>query len=251
MSSEQSHITTLGIDACRGGWVAATMRGGQVLDFSLYRDLLAHLDELYKASLTFIDIPIGLPETEQPRRCDALLRKSLKGRYASSVFSVPTRKAVYAENYGEANALNKKLSGKGLSKQSWNICGKVREADRLLDEHKELRSKVLECHPELAFQMESGGAIFDKKKTESGFEQRLELLEPYLKTEITDTFLEETLRKDVQPDDVLDAAINAVSASKAVHHGIRTIPETYVYDSTDKKMNIHIRNYGKTEDYTL
>ena len=248
MSSEQSDITTIGIDACRGGWVTATMRDHQITSFELFRDLLSHLEDLKKVHLIFIDIPIGLPEKEQPRRCDGLLRKSLRGRYASSVFSVPVRKAVFADDYPTANALNKEISGKGVSKQSWNICGKVREADVLLDQQNDLREKMLECHPELAFQVETGGEVFEKKKTEEGFRQRLKALNPYLnKNQVVD-FLNETLRKDVQPDDVLDAAINAVSAWKAIQFGMKTIPITSEKDATGKPMNIHIPNYGKTED---
>ncbi len=114
-----------GIDGCRGGWVAAVLGDRLELIFS---ETLEEMRELVTSStLTLIDMPMGLKsEGEGERVYDVEARKFLKRR-KMSIFPVPCRQAVYSESYSNANEINRKILGKGLSKQSYNLFSKIRE----------------------------------------------------------------------------------------------------------------------------
>ena len=74
----------------------------------------------------FIDIPIGLSSENFKRNIEEIMRKYLPKR-GSTIFTPACRKAVYAENYDEAKANNKKILGKSLSIQSFNISKKIKQ----------------------------------------------------------------------------------------------------------------------------
>jgi predicted RNase H-like nuclease len=117
---------TIGLDGCRGGWAVATSENG-VVSFSVI-ERLDGLD-LTDVARIFIDIPVGLPETGQ-RTCDLKLREKLPSYLKSSVFQCPVRDAVFAPDYTEARRISIDKTGKSMSIQAWNICPKIREADR-------------------------------------------------------------------------------------------------------------------------
>jgi|GEM_PF-2790338 len=114
--------TYLGIDGCPSGWLTVTITGDDSVTLSIYDTIRSIWTDNRDAELLLIDIPIGLPDSGNgTRACDAEARNVLKPYRASSVYPVPCRKALYAENYKQASAVNKKLTKKGLSKQSWMI----------------------------------------------------------------------------------------------------------------------------------
>src|SRR5947209_17461626 len=149
-SSAQSECLA-GVDGCPGGWVAAFVRGAEVRIEVLPRfaDVLAE-----KPAIIAVDIPIGLPERAgQGGRAAEKAVRPLLGPRQSSVFSVPSRAAVYAASYAEAcaTALATSDPPRKVSKQLFNIAPKIREVDAVLRSDPALARRVFEVHPELAF----------------------------------------------------------------------------------------------------
>ena len=76
--------------------------------------------------LVGIDMPIGL--IDGPRRaCDIAARKFL-GRAGSSVFPAPPRAALAYADYRDALAAARTATGRGISKQTFNIMRESRRA---------------------------------------------------------------------------------------------------------------------------
>jgi len=64
-----------------------------------------------------VDIPIGLPENGQPRRCDLEARQILRPPRSSSVFPAPARCLLNEMSYATANIRSHEVSGKGLTRK--------------------------------------------------------------------------------------------------------------------------------------
>ncbi len=217
----------VGIDGCRAGWFVVSVSGKH-----LHHQLLQTQDFAYffnANDVILVDMPIGLSDTQNTRTCDALVRQKLGRMYASSVFSPPVRAALYADTYREACRINQEKTGKKFSIQSWNICPKIRELDSWLDVHPEYKGQIMESHPELLFmQLNGNNTLLHKKKTGDGFQKRLELL-----SELCDGFEDyfsqirtSYLKKEVQDDDILDAAVLALYASSiGITNCLPEIPE--------------------------
>jgi predicted RNase H-like nuclease len=122
--------------------------------------------------LVGIDMPIGLIDGP-PRACDVEARRYLRPR-GSSVFPAPPRAALRCSDYRAALAIARDATGRGISKQTFNIMPKIAELDSLLDESTRLR--VIEVHPECAFRALSAGEVLPSKKTASGQALRQRLL---------------------------------------------------------------------------
>lgn len=209
-----------GVDGCPGGWLAL------VLDTETreVRTLLVNpLDELLfeEIELVAIDIPLGLPE-RGPRSCDTLARRQLgKGR-ASSIFSAPIRPLLRCTDYREACELGRSIDGRGISKQTWNILEKIREADDLLRAPK--RSFPMhEVHPELSFSTWSNSTEIPSKKTETGRSVRLKLVESYLPGAFACVRAAYT-RSVCRDDDILDAFAALWSAERLLTERAITLP---------------------------
>src|SRR3954467_2257087 len=144
-----------GVDGCRAGWVAAFAPavGGdvRVRIVARFADVLAAPEA---PSVVAVDIPIGLPERAGPggRAAENSVRPLLGARQ-SSVFSVPSRAAIYAADYGEACRIAGGTSEppRKVSKQLFNIAAKIREVDECLRGSANTAARVFEVHPELAF----------------------------------------------------------------------------------------------------
>jgi predicted RNase H-like nuclease len=188
------------------------------------------------ASLTLVDIPIGLPSAECPRLrlCDTMARERLGAR-ASSVFAVPAREAVWAPGYAEACRRNLEILGRELSKQSWGICPKIREADAVFRLAPRLQESIRETHPELCFRLLNGGQPLENpKKTRAGRRVRRELLRSW--TSNLETVLKH--KPLVAPDDLLDAVAAAVVARMAWEGSTGSVPLAREYDACGLAMEI-------------
>jgi len=144
-----------GVDGCRAGWVAAFVREDRdelrVRVVSRFADVLAAPE---RPDLVAVDMPIGLPERIGPTgRGPERAVRPLLGKRQSSVFTVPSRRAVYAETYGEACRLAAETSDppKKVSRQLFMIAPKIREIDTLLRGTPGLAAQAFEVHPEVAF----------------------------------------------------------------------------------------------------
>ena len=86
------------------------------------------------------------------------------------MFSVPSRAAVYAGNYGEARrtALQTSEPPRNVAKQLFNIAPKIREIDAALRADGALAARPFEIHPEVAFWRLNGDvALSEPKKVKS------------------------------------------------------------------------------------
>jgi len=233
-------LKTAGIDGCKAGWLLITFD-----DKNEKYEVIRNTDDLKKAfeqyDRIFIDMPIGLSDSEYTRTCDEQLRKKLGAEYASSVFSPPIRPALDAPSYVEANMISYEYTEKKLTIQSWNITPKIKTLDGMLQENEALRDKILESHPEYIFMKLNGGMIYQKKNTKKGIKHRLELLKDLEK--ISDDFFrdikEEFRRNEVEEDDIVDAMALAWAAKKSADTDIKTLPDPPEKDSTGLTMAIH------------
>jgi predicted RNase H-like nuclease len=96
-----------GVDGCRAGWTVALVRsdgGGLRLHVLERFEQIATLPE--RPAIVAVDMPIGLPERigANGRGPEQAVRPLL-GERQSSVFSVPSRRAVFAEDWRILRAL--------------------------------------------------------------------------------------------------------------------------------------------------
>lgn len=210
----------IGVDGARHGWVAVELVGGRFADARL----VAHLDAVVawaRRAPIGVDIPIGM--VDAPRRtADVAARRQLTGS-RSSVFPAPCRAVVDGYRAGavtthaQASDLSRRVTGAGLSRQSWNLLHKIAEADAAVERGAELH----EVHPELSFRLRAGRPLASKR-TWTGLRERLDLL----REEGVSVPARFDGAERVAPDDVADAAIVAWTvAGLDGHGGLRSHPQ--------------------------
>ncbi len=195
----------IGLDACKIGWC-----GIGLIDNELTWGCFKSIEDLTKVcpqiKLMLIDIPIGLSSKHFNRSVDAKARTYLNKR-KSSIFSPPCREALYAETYQDALEVNRKITGKGISIQAYNIGSKIKVVDEWYSK-KPQNLKVYEAHPELCFKsLNNNKDLKYSKHDKKGITERQNLLfdlDKALKI-IYEDFLNCYKRKEVKPDDILDA----------------------------------------------
>jgi predicted RNase H-like nuclease len=154
--------STVGIDGCAAGWIIASVDRVVVIPE-------LHLDEF---DLVGVDMPIGL--VDGPRRaCDIAARKFL-GRAGSSVFPAPPRSALAHADYRAALTAARTATGRGISKQTFNLMPKIGELDRLISPTNQ--HMIVEVHPECAFKILNEDEDLPSKKTAAGQDLRQRLL---------------------------------------------------------------------------
>lgn len=239
--SKKTEKHFLGLDGCRAGWIAAKWSGKEGT-YQLLTQESDLVEAMKQADRVFIDIPIGLEDEIYNRKPDVELRKVLGKEYASSVFDAPIRPAAEAPSYSAASLISFDYTEKKISMQSWNITPKIIQIDRILRTNPDLQEKCFESHPELLFKMLNGGTVVEQKKSTSlGIKHRINLLKP-LVPNIKDLYREireNENSKDVTDNDLLDAMVLSVFASKSVDNGLKTIPESPQKDSQGLTMAIH------------
>lgn len=206
----------VGVDGCPGGWFAVGYdpESNAPVAHDLQESFAAVVEAHADAERLLVDMPIGLPESGR-RRCDEAARQRLGSR-ASTVFFAPCRAVLEATDHTEASALNREHTGYGLSIQAWNLVPRIREVDEQLRVNPSLRSWIAESHPELCFAALDGGPVAASKSTSEGRSARLDALRSAVPTvdEMYESCLDTYYRTDVQRDDVLDAAVLAIAASR-------------------------------------
>jgi len=209
----------LGIDGARAGWVVASEGDGRPA-LRLVPALDSIVDEIAERG-ALVDIPIGLPGGEHSTRaCDQRARRLL-GPRRSSVFPAPSRAALVASDWVEANDVNRHSTGRGLPRQSWGLVPKIRDVDRLLGRHRNLRGRIRESHPELAFAWLNGGAPMEHpKKDPTGLARRWEVLGDVWPGVEAHSIEWASDHPGVSPDDVADALALLTLASS----GARPLP---------------------------
>jgi predicted RNase H-like nuclease len=206
--------------------------------------IVTHLSEIVDmapdGSQIFVDIPVGLRGSDgSGRLCDMAARQLLGSPRRSSIFNAPIRAILNQTDYATANAESKRISGKGLSRQSFAITPKINEVDDLLCSSQKARSMVREVHPELCFYGLAGRRpMSHRKKGRAGFQERLPVLKKHCHAVegVVSEALSTYPRKLVAADDVLDAFVCAITA--ATPELWRTVPETPETDSQGLPMEM-------------
>lgn len=229
----------VGVDGCGAGWIAVT-KDQDELTYRLFSNAAELVTAFAQAERILIDIPIGLPWSAAPiRPCDDLARMVLSAR-RSSVFPVPCRAAAHAKNVDEARRLNKAVLGRSLSEQTWGICRKIAEVDKLLGSRPATGGEIREIHPEICFWGLAGRSpMRNKKKDEAGVAERLALLSTLEPTtgRLLNHVLAKERRKDVTADDVLDAIVAFVT-SRTPKSRLRSLRGTPANDETGLPMEM-------------
>jgi predicted RNase H-like nuclease len=225
MSRDVKPPWLVGIDGCRAGWIAAFVRpdGYEVLVRVVER--FADVLEAPEAPVVIaIDMPIGLPDRigAEGRGPERAIRPLLGARQ-SSVFSVPSRTAIYAADFRAAcaAALATSEPPRKVSKQLFMIVPKIKEVDTALRADRSTIGRVYEVHPELAFwRLNKERALDLPKKVKGtcygpGLTLRQALLE---KAGIPVSVVEGVPPKGAAVDDLLDA-LACATAARSIHAG--------------------------------
>jgi predicted RNase H-like nuclease len=160
-----------------------------------------------RPSVIAVDMPIGLSDSG-PRACDTAARRLLGPRRAS-VFPAPLRAMLAASSHAEANAMGRRIDGRGVSHQAFNLIPKIRE----LDAHVTTRSRrrIVEASPELCFALLLGAPCAEPKRAPAGRAARLAAIAA-IHPDVVDRLAEP--RPGAAVDDVLDAFALTVTARR-------------------------------------
>jgi predicted RNase H-like nuclease len=232
-----------GVDGCKAGWVAVIREPGQAAYTCVIGSFAALIEMLPGDAAVAVDMPIGLPDfTHHGGRGPETLVRRFLGERQSSVFSIPSRAAVYAtdeefmtvERWYEAHRLASDVARetsdppRGVSIQAFGIFSKIRELDRLLLARQELRGRIIESHPEAAFWRLNGGAAMALPKkikgrvNPSGMEERKALL---ARCGHDRAFLDRPPPRGAAEDDVLDAAAVMLVAERFIRGEAVSFPD--------------------------
>jgi len=228
----------VGVDGCKYGWIAAALEpDGKQLTFTTHADFAALLASCAEAVSIAVDIPIGLTESFQSRRCDELARR-LVGPRSSSIFPAPDRRLLRFSEYAEASAYSREFSGKGLTRQSFAIFKKISQADSAMSS--KVQSRVFEVHPEVCFWAAAGQVpLRYPKRNAAGFEERRAILEAALAGVYIPRRPEAArLSRGVGPDDVLDAIVAAWTAWRHAQDLSKRVPESPEIDARGLRMEM-------------
>lgn len=207
-------MRVLGVDIWKGRWIVVTLQDGRFDAAVVCDDFAAVLELANDARAIAVDVPIGLVESGR-RAADLAARSFLIGHRRSSVFPTAPRPALECETYEDANITCRRLTEKGLSKQSYALRAAILEVDRNATDH------VFEAHPEVSFQVLAGRPLPHSKKSWGGQADRRELLASAgieVPVDLGDA-------NPVPPDDILDAAVCAWTARRIALGESRRLPQ--------------------------
>lgn len=243
--SGEREIWLAGVDGCRSGWLVAFVRpcGDEALIRVVPRfSDIAEAPE--KPAFIAIDMPVGLPErTGYGGRAAENTIRPLLGARQSSVFSVPARAALQAQDYRQACEIAFSTSDppRKISRQLFMIAPKIREVDEVLRADAALAARVREVHPELAFWRLNGEcALTEPKKVKSrpyepGLALRRGLL---LAAGLPRDIVEAEPPKGAAADDLIDALACAAIARRLHTGTARPFPDPPPVDRYGLRMAI-------------
>lgn len=241
--------TIAGVDGCKAGWVAVTLAPGSAPAASVFATFSSLIESLPDDAVVAVDMPIGLPDfTHKGGRGPEVLVRRFLGERQSSVFSIPSRAALYAhtepfttiqrwyEGHRLASAAARATSDppRGVSIQAYGIFAKIREVDGLLITRPELRLRVIESHPEVAFWRLNGEqAMRLPKKVKNivnpaGMAERQALL---ARIGLTAEFVHAAPPRGAAADDLLDASALLFIAARHARGEARPFPDPPGRDS--------------------
>ncbi|HYZ45329.1 MAG TPA: DUF429 domain-containing protein [Xanthobacteraceae bacterium] len=241
MSEASADTWLAGVDGCAGGWVVA------LADWNFATIALRHIKSFAELfcdgegpGLAAVDMPIGLPEQTGPKgRTPERLVRQLLGARQSSVFSIPSRAAVYAgadadepderTRFLRACEIARATSaqGRAVAKQGFHIFRKIVDVDRFLQRRRDLLHRVFEVHPEVAFwRMNGAKPLAQPKKikgrlSQVGIELRARLL---VGAGVPAATIDMALPRPVARDDWIDALASLVVARRLARREAISFP---------------------------
>ena len=214
-------MRAVGVDGCRGGWLAVPLEGGEATVHPTFADLLRAEPDATLA----VDVPIGLLDEGRTgdRACDKEARRLLGWPRRASVFPPPLR-----------HRLAQTRRPPEMSVQSFNILPKIREVDALMTPA--LQARCVEAHPELAFATLAGRPMrHPKRRAEGNAERRRALAlvpgRPFARLP--------TVPRGAAMDDLLDACALAWTARRVAEGLSLRVPGPPPVDSRGLRMEIH------------
>ena len=224
----------IGIDGTPSGWIASIGSSkDKCVSFITISENLDKLLSDYPNSVVVIDMPIELNKKNYLRECDVLAKRYLGKGFQSSIFIPPLKRVLECTDYQEANMLSKKITGKGLSKQSWNLKSKISELQSI----SKLSNKIYEGHPECTFKMLKNETLKAKKKSVLGIFERLGILKEAGLDPLSITMhLEST--PTIKIDDVLDSMVLFITASRIFEGNHFCFKKSKPIDDDDGKIFI-------------
>lgn len=227
----------VGVDGCRGGWFFFAGQGDG-FRWGLAAEFSQVLGQVPAGAILLVDIPIGLTGPACPvRPCDTLARQRL-GPRAASVFPTPSRAALDCTGYAAASERNREVTGRKLSRQTWNLLDKIREVDAAFDARADAPGTIRESHPELCFAALAGGRPMSHyKKTEQGFAERVGVLGAYWpgSRDLLAQAAGSVKRAEAARDDLVDALVLAIAASLD-RGALETLPSPPGHDEAGRPM---------------
>lgn len=241
-------VDIAGIDGCKGGWIAVVKRRGQAPCCQIFPKFADTIANLATDAVVAVDMPIGLPARADGggRGPEAIVRRLL-GKRRSSVFSIPSRSAVYATSAAfttlqqwhadhraacvEARATSD--PPRAVSIQAFAIFQKIREIDAILQGRPDLRERLIESHPEIAFWRLNDQSAMDLPKkikgtvNPAGMDERRRLLARH---GLDRDFLDRRPPRGAGEDDVLDACAMLLVAERYAKGVARPFPDPPVHD---------------------
>lgn len=241
---EDPDIWVAGVDGCKAGWAVVLRNLNAPADTRLqvFPDFVGLLEQTPRLSIIAVDMPIGLPDhvPAEGRGPEKAARRHL-GMRQSSVFTVPSRAAVFEEDYRKVCEVALKTSEppRKVSKQCYHLFPKIREIDAVMTP--ELEDRVYEVHPELAFWRLNGEHEMSlPKKIKSranpdGLDQRRDLL---VSKGLDPDFLDQRPPKGCGRDDLLDAAANSLITERILKGKAAPFPKDFKRDGRGLRMAI-------------
>lgn len=214
----------VGVDGCRAGWLCIKKNVDTgVVSSEVFSNAQSVLQQKPEPLVVAVDIPIGLTESG-PRQCDIEVRKLLKER-RSSVFPAPIRPALHASSRKQADEIQGGIEGKGVSKQSFALYGRIIEFDKILSDNPSIQQSVKEIHPEVCFwACNNNKPMPHYKKSEEGGAERHNLISKYFGHKaIMDVRSKYHVNK-VAHDDVYDAFVALWTAERIYRGNAGLIP---------------------------
>ncbi len=219
-----ARVRVLGVDGCRGGWVAVALEDGRFAEVDTVSSIGDLVDD--PAVVIGIDMPMG--ETTPGARAGEAAARRFLGPRRSTIFTPPPLAAA-VDDYDAAKRIAVATTGKSISKQAWNLLPKMREvAPHWARDPLRLR----EAHPECTFAAMAGAPLASSKKTREGLGDRRALLHTH-GIAVPDDRLPGS-----QPDDVLDAAAVAWSAHRIASGIAMSLPDPPEHDADGRPVAV-------------
>jgi predicted RNase H-like nuclease len=193
-------VRVLGVDGCRGGWVAVALEDGRFAQLVTVATIGDIVDD--PAVVIGVDMPMG--ETAPGARAGEAAARRFLGPRRSTIFTPPPLAAA-VDDYDAAKQLAIAATGKSISKQAWHLLPKMHD---VATHWQRAPMRLREVHPECSFAAMAGTPLASSKKTVAGLEERRALLGAQGIRVPTERL------RGTAPDDIVDAAAAAWTAHR-------------------------------------